>query len=174
MNALKLNKKMMEGAVAALKDHRAGALFFFVDAIEERAFWRRSREKKRFVLITQSEETLREVEPFKKELKAVLKLPVVKLARTAQVKLSLIMGVAEGIIKSSDKVVCLTGLPVHGILDCLMIIDLKKEAEGFSAMGISMDLLKKVKPAGLEAVLNIALEVSGGGREGRTVGTTFV
>ncbi len=174
MNALKLNKKMLDGAVAALKDHRAGALLFFVDAIEDRAFWRRSREKKRFVLITQSEETMKELEPVRKEVKAILKLPVVKLTRIGQIKLSLIMGVAEGIIKSSDKVVCVTGLPVHGILDSLMVIDLKKEAEVFTAMGISMDLLKKVKPEVLEAVLNIALELSSEGREGRTVGTTFV
>lgn len=174
MNALKLNEKMMEAAVAALRDHRAGALFFFVDAIEDRTFWRRSKEKKRFVLITQSEETLKELEPLRKDVKAVLKLPVVRLTRIGQVKLSLIMGVAEGIIKSSDKVVCITGLPVHGILDSLMIIDLKKEAEVFTAMGISMDLLRKVKPEVLEAVLNIALELSSEGREGRTVGTTFV
>ena len=174
MNALMLNKKMMAGAVAALKDHRAGALFFFVDAIEDRGFWRRSRDKKRFVLITQSEETLKTLEPLRKEVKAILKLPVVRLTRIGQVKLSLIMGVAEGIIKSSDKVVCVTGLPVHGILDSLMIIDLKKEAEVFTAMGISMDLFKKVKPEVLEAVLNIALELASEGREGRTVGTTFV
>src|SRR3990170_69209 len=160
MNALMLNKKMMAGAVTALKDHRAGALFFFVDAIEDRGFWRRSRDKKRFVLITQSEETLKTLEPLRKEVKAILKLPVVRLTRIGQVKLSLIMGVAEGIIKSSDKVVCVTGLPVHGILDSLMIIDLKKEAEVFTAMGISMDLFKKVKPEVLEAVLNIALELA--------------
>ena len=33
---LKLNKKMMESAVSALKEHKASALLLFVDAIEEK------------------------------------------------------------------------------------------------------------------------------------------
>ncbi|HBG47159.1 MAG TPA: hypothetical protein DDW94_09260 [Deltaproteobacteria bacterium] len=171
---LKLNKKMMESAVSALKEHKASALLLFVDAIEEKTFWKGSKEKKKFILITQSEEVAAALEPMKREVKALLRLPMVKLTRIGQVKLSLIMAVTEGMIKSSDKVVCLSGLQAHGLLDTLMIIDLKKEAEVFTAMGISMDLLKKVKPEVLETVLNIALELSGEGREGKAIGATFV
>jgi len=171
---LKLNKKMMESAVSALKEHKASALLLFVDAIEEKTFWKGSKEKKKFILITQSEEVEAALEPMKREVKALLRLPMVKLTRIGQVKLSLIMAVTEGMIKTSDKVVCLSGLQAHGLLDTLMIIDLKKEAEVFTAMGISMDLLKKVKPEVLETVLNIALELSGEGREGKAIGATFV
>lgn len=174
MQEQELNRKMLESASAAMKDAKAEALLLFVDAADDKTFWRRSRARKKFILITQDAETASALECFRKEVKAVLKLPVVRLTRVGQVKLSLIMGVTEGLIKSSDKVVCVAGLPVHGVLDTLMIIDLEREAEVFSAMGISMDLLKKVKPEVLEAVLNIALELSSEGREGRTVGTTFV
>lgn len=169
-----LNRLMLESGRAALRESKAASLLLFIDAVEEKDFWRRSREKKRFILVTQKDEAALSLESRPGEVKAVLKLPPVKLTRLGQVKLSLIMCVAEGLIGSSDKVVCLTGLPVHGQLDTLMVIDLEKEAEVFSAMGISMDLLKKVKPEVLESVLNIALELSSEGREGRTVGTTFV
>jgi diadenylate cyclase len=169
-----LNRLMLESARAALRESKAACLLLFVDAVEDKGFWRRSREKKKFILVTQKDETALALEERPGEARAVLKLPPVKLTRLGQVKLSLIMCVAEGLIKSSDKVVCLTGLPVHGLLDTLMVLDLEKESEVFSAMGISMDLLKKVAPEVLESVLNIALELSSEGREGRTVGTTFV
>ncbi|CAG1064558.1 hypothetical protein BAC1_00118 [uncultured bacterium] len=169
-----LNRQMLESAQAALRESKADFLLLFIDAVEEKDFWRRFREKKKFILVTQKDEAAASLEGRAKEVRAVLKLPPVKLTRLGQVKLTLIMCVAEGLIKSSDKVVCLTGLPVHGQLDTLMVIDLEKEAEVFSAMGISMDLLNKVKPEVLESVLNIALELSSEGREGRTVGTTFV
>lgn len=169
-----MNKKMLEAAQGAFKEAGASSLMLFLDSASDSLFWKRSREKKKLVLVTQNEETEKRLEPLKKEVKAVLRLPVVRLTRIGQIKLSLIMCVAEGIIKSTDTVVCLCGLPAHGVLDTLMVIDLEKEAEVFSAMGISVDLLKKVKPEVLETVLNLALELSSEGREGRTVGTTFV
>lgn len=168
------DKLMLDSAVAALKGAKASALLVFVDAVEDPLFWRRSREKKRFVLITQRPETAALLERHAREARSVLRLPMVRLTRLGQVKLSLIMCVTEGIVKSSDKVVCLTGLPVHGAFDTVMALDLERESEVFSAMGISLDLLKKVKPEVLEAVLDIALELSSEGREGRTVGTCFV
>jgi len=164
---------MLESAQAALRESDASSLLLFIDAVEEKGFWRRFREKKKFILVTQKEEpSSPEARPG--EVKAVLRLPAVKLTRLGQVKLSLIMCVAEGLVKSSDTVVCLTGLPSIGQLDAFMVLDLGKESEVFSAMGMSMGLLSKVKPEVLESVLNMALELSGEGREGRAVGTTFV
>lgn len=168
-----LNRLMLESAQAALRESKASSLLLFIDAVEEKGFWRRFREKKKFILVTQKEEQAgHEARPG--EVKAVLRLPPVKLTRLGQVKLSLIMCVAEGLVKSTDKVVCLTGLTSLAQLDAFMALDLEKETEVFSAVGMSMDLLSKVKPEVLESVLNIALELSGEGREGRTVGTTFV
>lgn len=168
-----LNRLMLESAQAALRESDASSLLLFIDAVEEKGFWRRFREKKKFILVTQKEEPSGpDARPG--EVKAVLRLPAVKLTRLGQVKLSLIMCVAEGLVKSTDTVVCLTGLPSLGQLDAFMVLDLGKESEVFSAMGMSMGLLSKVKPEVLESVLNMALELSGEGREGRAVGTTFV
>lgn len=168
-----LNRLMLESAQAALRESDASSLLLFIDAVEEKGFWRRFREKKKFILVTQKEEPSGpDARPG--EVKAVLRLPAVKLTRLGQVKLSLIMCVAEGLVKSTDTVICLTGLPSLGQLDAFMVLDLGKESEVFSAMGMSMGLLSKVKPEVLESVLNMALELSGEGREGRAVGTTFV
>ncbi|MBI1910461.1 MAG: DNA integrity scanning protein DisA nucleotide-binding domain protein [Deltaproteobacteria bacterium] len=169
-----LNKKMLDYAFGILTDEKAAAIILFLDSVEDWKFWKKFQHKEKLILATQKPETEADLEPFRKELLNILKLPQVKLTRIGQIKLSIIMGITEGIINSCDKVVCVTGAPSIGILDSLMLFDLKKETEVFTSMGISKDLLKKVKPEVIETVLNIALELSSEGREGRAIGTTFV
>lgn len=169
-----LNRIMMDAAMVALKDVKASALILFLDAVEDWKFWKGIRHKKKLVLVTQKEETEEELAAYRKNLRAILRLPPVKLTRLGQIKLSIIMCLAEGIIESGDRVVCLTGSPQRGTLDTVMVLDLDKETEVFTAMGISKDLLKQLKPEVLEAVINIALELSSEGREGKAIGTTFV
>ncbi len=169
-----LNRIMMENAFGVLKDVKASALILFLDAVDDWGFWKKFQNKKKLILVTQKAEIEKELEPYRKDLKAVIRLPMVRLSRLGQIKLSTIICITEGVIESSDKVVCLTGVPLKGLLDTIMVLDLKSETEVFTTMGISKDLLKKVKPELIEAVLSIALELSSEGREGRAVGTTFV
>ncbi len=169
-----LSRSMMGSALKVLRDVRASSLVVFLDAIDDWGFWKDSRSRKRLVLVTQKEETEKALDPYRKDVKAVVRLPMVKLSRLAQIKLAAIMCITEGVIDSSDKVVCLAGVPSSGSLDTIMALDLKSETEVFTTMGISRDLLKKVKPAVIETVLSIALGLSSEGREGRAVGTTFV
>ena len=84
------------------------------------------------------------------------------------------MSITEGVIKTSDRVVCLGGDAGRGILDTMMVLELDKENEVFATTGISRDLLKSLKPEVLETVLRMALELSSEGREGKAIGTTFV
>ncbi|MBI5493124.1 MAG: DNA integrity scanning protein DisA nucleotide-binding domain protein [Deltaproteobacteria bacterium] len=169
-----LSRSMMGSALGVLRDVKASALVVFLDAVDDWRFWKGSRSGKRLILVTQKAETEKALEPYRKDVKAVVRLPMVRLSRLAQIKLATIMCITEGVIDSSDKVVCLTGVPSSGSLDTIMVLDLKSETEVFTTMGISRDLLKKVKPAVIEAVLSIALGLSSEGREGRAVGTTFV
>lgn len=174
MNMAGMNGLMMESALGILKDSKASAMVLFIDAVEDWNFWKKFQNKKRLVLVTQKAETEKALESFRKEVKGILKLPPVKLTRIGQIKLSIIMCLTEGIITNSDRVVCLTGSPACGWFDTVMVLDLDKESEVFSTVGISKGLLNNINPEVLETVLCIALELSCEGREGRAVGTTFV
>lgn len=169
-----LNGIMVRNAFEALKDADAAAVILFLDAVGEWDVWKRLPYKKRLILATQDESHERSLEPLRGELMAVVKLPEVKLTRLSQIKLSTVMCITEGVIKPGDKVVCLSGVRATGILDTLIIIDLSRESELITTSGLSRDLLKKVAPEVLETVLNIALELSTEGREGKPVGATFV
>lgn len=165
---------MLDNAVRVLKETRASAIVLFLDAVEDWCFWKDSPDKKDLILATQKPDTENSIEAYREEVRAILRLPPVKLTRVGQIKLACIMCITEGIFTTSDKVVCLSGVELHGVLDLLMALDLGKESEVFTTMGISRDLLKKVKPEVLETVLNIALELASEGREGKAIGTTFV
>lgn len=168
------NTIMLEAASKASNQAQAPAIIIFVDALEDWSPWKNSAEKKKFILVTQKQETWEELLTCKKELKAAVLLPPVNLTRVNQVKLSVIMAITEGVIKPSDRVVCLSGIPASGSLDTMIVLDLEKETEFFTASGISHDLLRKVRPEVLETVLRLALELSTEGREGKAIGTTFV
>src|SRR3990172_1924579 len=169
-----LNKIMVDNALKVLRETGASALILFLDAIEEWEVWKDIPDKKDLVLVTRSEEAVKELDAFSGELKAVVKLPSVKLTRLGQIKLTAVMCITEGIIKDSDTIVCLTGSSALGVLDMAVVIDLARESEIITTKGISRDLLKRVRPEVLETVLNIALELASEGREGKAVGSTFV
>lgn len=169
-----LNRMMLEAALSLKKETGSSAVLIFMDSTEDWRFWKGSASKKDLVILTQKADTLADLERYRAELKAIVKLPEVRLTRIGQIKLSTIMCITEGVITSSDKVVCLTGLSSKGSMDTLMCLDLESETEIFSTTGISKDLLSRVKPEVIETVLGIALELSSEGREGRAVGTTFV
>ncbi|MBI5454840.1 MAG: DNA integrity scanning protein DisA nucleotide-binding domain protein [Deltaproteobacteria bacterium] len=169
-----LNRMMLEAALSLKEETGSSAVLIFMDSTEDWRFWKDSASKKGLVILTQKADTLADLERYRAELKAVVKLPEVRLTRVGQIKLSTIMCITEGVITSSDKVVCLTGLSSKGSMDTLMYLDLESETEIFSTTGISKDLLLRVKPEVIETVLGIALELSSEGREGRAIGTTFV
>lgn len=169
-----LNRIMLDNALGVMKAAGAASLMIFIDASDDWGFWKKSSHRKKLIIVTQSPESEKELEACRKEFKAVLRLPAIRLTRVGRIKLSIIMCMTEGIIGASEKVVCLAGMPGTDSLDTMMVIDMGKESEVFSTIGISKDLFKKVKPEVLETVLNLALELSNEGREGKPIGTIFV
>ncbi len=168
------NRSMVDNALTALRDIKGAALVLFLDAIDDWSVWRARPEKRKIILVTHREDFQKDLEPLKENLKAVLRLPNVNLTRLGRVKLSVIMAVTDGVIKNTDRIVCLTGLPRSGLFDTMMALDLSAENEVFSTRCISRGLMKKIRPPVIDTVLGIALELSSEGREGKAVGTTFV
>jgi DNA integrity scanning protein DisA with diadenylate cyclase activity len=103
----------------------------------------------------------------------VLNVPDVNLTRVGQIKIAITKGIATGLFKNGDKLVCLTGVRKFGYVDSIMVIDVGKEFEILTSEKIT-DIIESVHSEVFEAVLNIALELAAQGREGRPVGTIFI
>ncbi len=103
----------------------------------------------------------------------ILTIPNVNLSRIGQIKIAVIKGIAIGLFKKGDKLVCLSGVPRFGYVDSMFVIDVGKEFEFLTSENIT-DITKAVYPEVFGSVLNISLDLAAQGREGRKVGTTFI
>lgn len=168
------NRILVESAFALLKEVKAAGIVVFLDAVKEHDIWLEMPDKGKLVLATQHDDVIECLGPIEKELKAVVKLPPVKLTRLGSIKLATVMCITSGVIKSDDRVVYLTGASNNGTLDTVISLDLSKETEVITAMGANRDIFDNIRPEVLDTVLNLALDLASEGREGKPVGTTFV
>lgn len=93
--------------------------------------------------------------------------------RFSQIKYAFIHGVMQGLIKSDSSVVCVLGPWGKGHLDTITLHDL--------ALSWSEDfpfdprlLISKQALNAVMAVIDIALDIGALGREGKSIGTTFI
>ncbi len=103
----------------------------------------------------------------------MLNVPNVNLTRVGQIKIAVTKGIALGIFKKGDKIVCLSGVPKFGYVDSIFVIDVGREFEILTSEYLT-DLTEKVYPEVFGAILNLSIELAAQGREGRKVGTTFI
>ncbi|MFA4915571.1 MAG: diadenylate cyclase [Syntrophales bacterium] len=122
------------------------------------------------VLVTKGKEEL--PERFK-DSGTILNVPNVHLTRVGQIKIAITKGIATGLFKKGDKLVCLTGIPSFGYVDSMFVIDVGREFEILTSKDMA-DIIEGIYPEVFGAVLNIALELAAQGREGRKVGTIFI
>jgi len=109
----------------------------------------------------------------KKLFCSVINIPNVNVTRLSQIKVAITKGLATGLFKKGDKLVCLTGVPKFGYIDSIFVIDVGREFEILISEEVA-DIFEDIQPEVFETVLNIALELASQGREGRQVGTIFV
>jgi len=112
--------------------------------------------------------------PYKEKLfQSAINIPNVNVTRLGQIKIVITKGLATGLFKKGDKLVCLTGVPKFGYIDSIFVIDVGREFEILVSEDVS-NIFKDIQPEVFETVLNIALELAAQGREGRPIGTIFV
>jgi len=104
---------------------------------------------------------------------SVLSIPPIKLTRSGQIKMALLLGFTEGVFTQGDKIVCLSGTVDSGVLDTMMFMETSDEIEMF-ASSLGDRLTDGVRPEVFERVLRVAAELGDEGREGKPAGTTFV
>ncbi len=103
----------------------------------------------------------------------ILDMPDVNLTRLGQVKIAVTKGIAAGIFKKDDKIVCLSGVPKFGFVDSIFVIDVGREFEILTLDDMS-DITEGLQAEVFGELMNIALELAAQGREGRRVGTIFI
>lgn len=166
-----LNKAIMEFAYRIAQDIKARAILLYSDMVSD-LLAAKDDKKACFdmILITRGDAEI--PEKFKNS-KNVINVPNVNLTRVGQIKIAITKGIATNLFKKGDKLVCLTGVPKFGYVDCIMLIDVGKEFEILTS-GKIIDITESVYPEVFNTVLNIALELAAQGRDGRPVGTIFI
>ena len=104
----------------------------------------------------------------------VIRVPNVNLTRMGQVKIALLLAAARGLIANGNIIVTLTGLPVHGMLDTIVVMQVGKEFDLFLVPTSTKDAFPNILPEVLESVIDIAVALGSEGREGKPLGALFV
>jgi DNA integrity scanning protein DisA with diadenylate cyclase activity len=164
-----LNTLIVESACTIANEIRARALFVYADVIKDYPIPSGMLEDTDIILVThQGKETAPSA-----EIKTILRLPPIQLTRMGQIKLAVVIGLSEGCVTAGDKIVCLTGIPAFGTLDCIVVLDIGKEDELLTSANVT-EIAEHIPSEVFEAALNLAIELANQGREGKAVGTTFV
>lgn len=102
-----------------------------------------------------------------------LTVPNVPMSRTGQIKVTVLVAVAEKMFERGDLIICLSGVHSSNRLDMLTILKVGDEPE-FFLTDEQHPLPPDVDPSVFERVLSIASELAVEGRESRSVGALFV
>lgn len=165
-----INKIILESACRIAAEIGAKALLIYADMTSDFPFSEKDKPLFDIVLITKGASRAED------ELKYPginLNVPDVNLTRIGQIKIAITKGIATGLFKKGDKIVCLSGVPRFGYVDSIFVIDVGREFEILTSEDIT-DITEEVHPEVFGEVLNIALELAAQGREGRKVGTVFI
>ena len=168
-----LTRSMVRHAHAIAREVSAKVVLLHADVVEDDADLADLIQDVDFRVILVSRKTKFEAPQGWADLCVVVRVPDIPMTRFGQVKIAVLVAGAKGLVRSGDRVVCLTGLDRSGTIDTVLVLDLGTEVEMFA--GSAADLLPcDVTPAVFERLLTIASELGLEGREGRPVGALFI
>lgn len=149
---------------------QADAIVVYADLLKDFSLLKEMPEGISLILIARGKASYDEIGRMSDK---VVLVPGIDLTRMSQIRLGVMMSLSSGLVRIGDRLVCLSGIGRFGFIDSIVVLDVGKEFEILTSEELS-DLPKEVRYDVFEAVLNLALELAYQGREGRTVGTTFV
>jgi DNA integrity scanning protein DisA with diadenylate cyclase activity len=164
---------MVEIACTTAKKTKSKGVLLYADLIEDYENLAKIGQEKQvdFILAIKDEISFQEALTI---FDKVLRIPDLPLGRINQIKMAIIQALSKGLVQKGDKWVCLSGMPQSKALDNLLILEFGKEFELLSSSDLPV-ISEIVRPEVFETVLNLALEISAEGKEGRkSVGTIFV
>jgi len=166
---ISINKTILDFGCRIAEEVEAKALMVYADAAAELNLCSEFKPGFDVVLVTKNDQI---PEKLCGQCK-LLAVPNVNLTRVGQIKIAITKGIATGLFKKGDKIVCLSGIPKFGYVDSIFVIDVGREFEILTSEHFN-DITENVYPEVFGAVLNLAIELAAQGREGRKVGTTFI
>ncbi len=165
-----LSKIVLECAFDIASKIKAKEVFVIIHSQEDYQILTEQIKKMDAVMAIRNEELYNDtVEKASK----VLKVPDVNLTRMGQIKVAIMLALSSKMIEPGDRIVCITGVQDLGVNDSVVVIDTGSEFEIFLSSNL-LDISGSVSPDVFETVLNLAMELSTQGRDGRSVGTIFV
>ena len=167
------NRMMVEIACSVARKTRSKGVLLYADMFEDyEGLAKIGQEKKTDLILAIRDQA--SYEEASTVFKKILRIPDIPFGRLNQVKMAIIQALSKGLVQTGDKWVCLSGIPQSKVLDNLLVLEFGKEFEILASSDLPV-LSEIVMPEVFEAVLNLALQISAEGKEGRKpVGTIFV
>jgi DNA integrity scanning protein DisA with diadenylate cyclase activity/mannitol/fructose-specific phosphotransferase system IIA component (Ntr-type) len=166
----RFSRSILQHAVSMAEDLGAKALMFDADALGDLMLVGRAAEFEKVIPVVHNRSKYGEdLDRFPQ----VLELPFSGLNRSGTVELSLLLAISRNFFRKGDRVVSVSGRPGSGVLDTITVFEVGTEFP-LLLSGQTTFPLGDIEPQTLEKVLQITLELSQEGREGRPVGTLFV
>jgi diadenylate cyclase len=165
---------VIENAIGLLEKTGSQKLFLFLSTVPECRWWHNTglADRERVVLVIPKDLKV-ETSALKKSCKAIVRSWSGDQSRFSRIKYAFLHGVMKGMITPDSKVVCVLGPTGRSHLDTITIHDLSlswSEDIPFDVRGI----MEKKAFNTIMAAVDIALDISAYGREGKPVGTIFV
>ncbi len=165
-----ISQIILDAACRIAKEAEARAMLLYSDLVDQLPSINDGTCCYDLIVVTRGDE---EIPDHIRSRSILINVPDVKLTRLGQIKIAITKGIAMGIFRKGDKVVCLSGVSRFGYADSLFVIDVGKEFEILTSENMT-GLTETVYPEVFGTVLNLALELAAQGREGRKVGTIFI
>lgn len=167
------NRMMVEAACTIAKKTRSMGVLLYADMFEDYESLAKIGEEKQTALILAVKDPA-SFQEASSVFKKVLRIPNVPLGRINQIKMAIIQALSKGLVKKGDKWVCLSGIPQSKALDNLLVLEFGTEFEIISSSDLPI-ISEIAMPEVFDTLLNLALELSAEGKEGRKpAGTIFV
>lgn len=164
------NKAILKASLDVAKGVKAQYLFMYIDAVEEDLIPETLPKGLKLVLISKKKLQTTNI---KAPIKDILTLPKLKLGRMGLIKMAVILAVSSRIVKPQDTIVFTGGKAEIGLLDFVLSFKIENESELLTGTDFGT-LPSTLKPSVFEHALNMVIELSNNGREGKPVGTIFV
>jgi len=159
-------KILLETAQHIAKEVKAKGLFIYAHALEDLQLIKTIPNDIEITLITKDETNVKDIDG----IRTILRIPPIDFTRMGQIKIGLIMALAQGIFSVGETIVYLGGI---SSVDTIMVLEIGKEYEMIASMATS-PVFGKVYPEVFEKTLDIAIDLAHQGREGKPIGAIFV
>ena len=172
-DATSITQSLLRHAADLAEEIDAAAVFLYADALPDEG-WRCPNDlKTRLHLVVRSDEEEKTTSE-ETRCKGTIRVPSQELTRMGQVKVAVLLALARGLLKSGDKIVCVSGIAKSGTVDMLLVTEVGRELEVFATPSGEEATAPFLHPEVLSRIMSIAVALGSEGREGKPVGTLFV